>query len=745
MKLKSLFTSILLITLLIFALIEFTTLFTLAQDDDAQTVPYVTCKKTELMEVKYAPTGELLDKSVYVRFEIYNNGSSTVSLNVTDRIACINSSTLLTLYGTPTPIDSNFGNLTKITWENVTVDAGKSITYQYTAESLRTTPITVNTTLLVNNKPANITKSRNIYSTWANISNTVTFQITLTNAQQPLYIADNRTAVQPLLCTTSMPLSNDYFSGITFSPRANSTSTLAGKTVMTWITFLGNESQTLETSAKVVDVGPWGKIPIDPIIIQISSSSETLKSYFEGMTNSLNSNIELTENFLNSSSEISTQTFGMYQAIEEIANVTGEFGENTTALVENLCLISQGLKTADSLLEMAQSCIQLASSNLTTFMNDSRTQTFLRSYHDLSVYLNNTMTNVAMAYQFINMTRYGNATVPGLNQLAGMTYEIAQNVNSRGVILGNVTEQLHGLADGLHSMSDITNQTKLELEQPLSELKTEKARLKDIVLTFNSKAIVPFDLEIKRGEANAPCTVNPTIKRLDNTKWRVTNITMFNPANYSRIIYGLSIQLKHGDALIKPFVEVYMDGEWQTPPNMEQLGLSYNSTTETLYIWPWMRIDANSTANMLVDWTGRPLHLLINCETKPTIEYKTDVVDLQKNVETGFTEGQLLCSVIQPQLIVQNFTAPPPPAPTPSPPKSLAELIIEYLQKTEIQLLILIVVAIIAIACGILRKSRKGKVAEKREISKRKIETETLLKEIDEVKRILQKKENPSD
>ena len=156
MKMKSLIASILLIILSSFAVVEFTTSFTMAQNVDTQTAIYVTCKKTELMEVKYAPTGELLEKSVYVRFEIYNNGSSAVSLNMTDKIACINSSTLLTIYGTSTPINSSFGNLTKIIWGNVTVDVGKSITYEYTAESLRTVPITVNTTLLINNKRANI-------------------------------------------------------------------------------------------------------------------------------------------------------------------------------------------------------------------------------------------------------------------------------------------------------------------------------------------------------------------------------------------------------------------------------------------------------------------------------------------------------------------------------------------------------------------------------------------------------------
>lgn len=746
MKINSSITGILLMTLLVYTIARFNPSFATAQNAGSQAAPYIICKKTELMEVKYAPTGEVLEKSVYVNFEIYNNSSSSVNLNVTDRVMCINSSTLSTLYGTPMPTEfESFGNLTKITWKNVTADAGKNIRYQYTAESLRTEPIMVNTTLLVNNKSANITKSKNTYLTNVNLSDTVTFLLAVTNAQQPLYIADERTAVQPLLCTTSVPLSNDHFSGMKTSPKANSTSTFGGKTITTWLTFLSNESQTFEISANVADVGSWGEISIDPITIQISSSSEALKTYFQGMISSLDFSIDLMENFIDSSSKLSTQTFQIHQAIKEIANATAELG-NATVLVETLCLISLSLKTADSLLEMAQNYAVLANLSLTAFLNDTRTLIFLGNpaNSNLTGYLTDAIANMTMAYELINMTRYGNATVPGLDQLANMTYKIAQTINSTGVILGNVTEQLYDVANGLHLISNATDQTKAELEQSLNELKTEKSRIEDILLTFDSKATVPFDLEIRRSKADS-CTSQPAIERVNSTVWKVTNITMFNPANYSRIIYKLSIQLKLEDEPLNPFVEVYVEGGWESPSSVAQLRLVYNSSTKTLCSWPWMKIDANSVSNVLVDWAERPMRLLVNCEEEPQIVYELDVADMQNCVKIDFTEGQLSCSVIQPQLIVQNYTAPPPPPIPPTPPKNLAELIIEYLQKTEIQLSILTVVAIIAVVYGVLRERRKEKITAKRDVLTRKIETETLLKEIDKVNRILQKEENSSN
>lgn len=600
--------------------------------NDENKVSEVVCRKTELWEVKYSPTGKLLEKSVYVRFEIYNNGSFPVRLRIVDRLELINSSTLSVLYGTPTPtFMESFGNISRIVWENVTLEAGKTVRYHYTAESLRSSPISVNMTLLVNGKKAKVTEAELIYFTKANLSDTVSFKLTLQNNLQPLYVADNRTAIQPLFCTVSLALSNDYFSGIKTSPKVNSTSTLADKTVITWITFLGNNSKTVEASADVIDVGSWGEVVIDPIVIQVSSSSETLKTYFENMVNSLNFSIELMENFISNSDRLSNQTHQIAKALEEIASKIEQSG------------------------------------------------------------------------------------------------------------MPDIAEQLRQLVQSLYQISAGADQTRIELESSLSELKRERTDLKDVLLTFNSKIMVSFDLEIRpENGADFPLTVQPKIEKLGDNGWAVTAINVSNPAGNDRFLYGLSIQLKTGDTLLEPQVETYVNGKWSLVES-KKLGLEYYERNRTLYTFPWIRLNSSSTANLLLDWAGRPLRLKLKCESEPEASVKIDYAELHDWVEVTATEAQTSYSILQPHLIIRNATTPKTPTPPPSPEKNLLDILTEYLQRTETWLTIILFLTVLT-CYKVFRKAKKQralKTMQKRATVIEDADVERLLKEIKEMEKRL--------
>jgi len=696
---------------------------------------FLICKKTETLNVKYAPTGELIDKLVSVRFEIYNNGSSPVTVNVIDRVENVNSSTISVLYGTPEYSKlERFGNVTKITWENVTVESGKSVRYQYSAESLIKPPIDVDVTLLLNGKPTNITKMDETYFINANLSDVVSIELKMKNAQTPLYIADNRTAVQPLLCTTSLALSDDYFSGIKSSPNPNSTTVFAGKTVMTWITFLGNETQTYNASATVSNVGSWGEITIDPITIQVSSSSETLKSYFTNMINGLNSSLELIRSFVNSSEVLSEQTLEMSKILKGVANGTESLG-NTTMLVNMLLLVSGGLKTADSTLSFAQESIIQANVSLVNFMFNNETVIFLQTHQQLNRYLVNAIANLTAAYKIIDMVRYGNATVPGLSQLADKISETAEIISSSGTVLQNMTKSLNELADSLFLISVSANETKLRLESSLKELNAEKTRLEDVLLTLNYKVVAHFNLEVKPEEKEENYIWQSTIKKV-NGKWSVTAINISNPSGLNRTIYGLKLSIETNET-VKPFVEVSVDGKWQRPVDMKQLGITGNILNNTFYLTPKLKVKGNSTRNVLVDWLGRPIRIILDCEKKPDVSCEFDVASLYENIQIEPSEGQVSYTIAQPQLVVQNFTIPPIPKPE-TQPKTLSEIIMEYLQKPEVQLVITLIVVSVIIIIGFSRRKRKVGGRESPEI---KAEVESLLKEIEKVRENLEKEE----
>ena len=697
----------------------------------------IICRRTELWEMQCAPNGRLLEKSVYVRFEVYNNGSSPVRIRIVDRIGYINVSTLSVLYGTLEPSKTeNFGNITRIIWENVTVGARKTLRYHYTAESLKAPPVAVNMTLLVNGKPAEITETELIYFTHANISDTLSFQITLQNILKPLYIAENRTAVQPLFCTVSVALSTNYFSGIKTSPKSNSTSTVADKTVMTWMTFLQNNSHTLEASADIIETGPWGEVALDPISIQVSSSSETLETYFENMVSNLNFSIELMENFIASSKELSNQTRQMGEALEGIAQATQEMSGNTTLLVDSLMLTASSIEMADDMLNESQTCLKRANETLVQFLD---------SHPEFTAQILPAVINLTSAYMLIDGVRkgyeYDGIIVPGLSQIADALYNIAQNVSLTGTVMQNMTVQLNGLAEALHLISEEANQTKMELEPALNELKTEKASLEDTLLTFNSKVITPFNLEIQpQDETFPPLEIrseNITLEQLNSNLWAVTAINASNPTNHTQIVYCLSLQLKNETTNLEPKVEVYVNGEWQ-PTEKSLLGLEYDQHNQILYLSPWKKLNASSNVNVLVDWAGRPLRIKVKSENEPTVDINVDYAEMLENVETE-AEGRTNYMLVQPHLIIKNFTTPEPPQPPPEPTKSLFDAITEQLQKPETWLVTTLILLSIIVCYRIIkaRKERERRIMREESAVLEEMEVERLLKEVEKLEKRL--------
>jgi len=218
------------------------------------------------------------------------------------------------------------------------------------------------------------------------------------------------------------------------------------------------------------------------------------------------------------------------------------------------------------------------------------------------------------------------------------------------------------------------------------------------------------------------------------------------------MVHGLSIQIKVDGEPIQPtridvIISQVINGtqyptKWQafSMTELEQIGLEYDSKSGTLYLWPMKRVNASSSGNLLVDWLNRPLRIIVESHTKPEILYNVDIADLPDHVQIESTESQSLYSITQPHLLIQNVTWVQPPPP-PSPPKNWFQIVIEYLQKPEIQLLIIILVVVIGLASGIFFM-RKRRVFEKRKfISEKEIAINELIKEIEDMKKTLKGEE----
>ncbi len=587
----------------------------------------IVCRKTEFIDIQYSPNGTLLSKRVSVDVEVYNNHSSPVVVDVIDRARCINTSTLSTLYDTPnfTRIEK-FGNITKIIWENVSVNASKSIHYYYTAETFRKIPLTFNSTVYINGRKANITSSNGFFFVKANFSDTITLKLNITNIQENLFVNENFSVVPPLMCTISAAFSKDYFSGVESKPDANSTSFIGDKTVLTWILFLDENPAALEASASVVDVGDWGEAQLNPITIQISSSTEMLRTYFKKMQENLKYTLDLMESLV-----------------------------------------------------FSQDCIFHANSNLTQFLTDPQIMAVLAERPDLAQLINYTIANISIAYGIIE-----------------------------------------------------------KLRQPISELKEENLRLENMLLAIESNVNKPFKLEVNPSGTMVERSIDPNLEKLGEDLWALTSVNISNSANYNETVYGLAVQFEANESLLEPKVEVLVEGEWQKPQHMFELGIKYESKTKTLYFEPWIEISPNSTTNILVDWKGRPVRIIVESNVQPDVNLTIDEAVTMENVNVDFVESQTLCSLNQPYLLVQNITWKPPEKPSPPPEKTIWETIIEWFQNPLNLAFVAIILAILIIVSIYLKRRKHVFPEEKFEAEK--IDANQLLEEIGKLEKELSEK-----
>ena len=700
----------------------------------------IICRKTEFIDVQYSPNGTLLSKRVSVDIEVYNNHSSPVVVDVIDRARCINTSTLSTLYDTPnfTRIEK-FGNITKIIWENVSVNASKSIHYYYTAETFRKIPLTFNSTVYINGKKANITSSNGFFFVRANFSDTITLKLNITNIQENLFVNENFSVVPPLMCTISAAFSKDYFSGVESKPDANSTSFIGDRTVLTWILFLDENPAALEASASVVDVGDWGEAQLNPITIQISSSTEMLRTYFKKMQENLKYTLDLMENSTQVFEGLNSSTYEMHLATSELADA---IQQNTTQLLNNLTSFLKFMKASlegfDSSLAFSQDCIKNANTSLTQFLADPQIMAVLADRLDLVRLINYTIANMSIAYGVIEQVRFGNGTFGGLNELINQTELVLQSLTFANASTEIIVEGLYNISQGLYSISNFTCESVEELRQPISELKEENLRLENMLLAIESNVNKPFKLEVKPSGTMVERSINQNLEKLGENLWALTSVNISNLANYNETVYGLAVQFEANESLLEPKVEVLVEGEWQKPQHMFELGIKYESKTKTLYFEPWIEIPPNSTTNILVDWKGRLVRIIVESNRQPNVNLTIDEAVTMEDVNVDFVESQTLCSLNQPYLLVQNITWKPPEKPSPPPEKTIWETIIEWFQN-PLNLAFVAVILAILIIVSIYLKRRKHVFPEEK-FEAEKIDANQLLEEIGKLEKELSEK-----
>ena len=281
------------LTILIFVLTSQITLLSQASNTipDNQEPPLV-YDKNQYIEVVYSPLGEILSEVVKVEIEIYNNSSSQALFYLKDRIESINLNTLKMLYGTPIPTSiETFGNITIITWNDLTIEADETIVYEYIAEMYQSIPIDIDENVYVNGNMAKLNQLGNIFTFNAEVSDTVVFEINLTNIGQPLY-AKGKSITPEVSSTITYSLSDDYFSNIVTTPEANSTSSINDVSSFVWLISL-NDSVVLNISTEIGEISSWGEAPVEPFTIQLTSTPESVETRLEDLIDNLENSIKV--------------------------------------------------------------------------------------------------------------------------------------------------------------------------------------------------------------------------------------------------------------------------------------------------------------------------------------------------------------------------------------------------------------------------------------------------------------------
>ncbi len=639
-----------------------------SSQNDNGVEPKLLVKKSEVIEAKYSPLGNLTSKVISTSFEIYNNSSQSFTVDIIDRIDSINASTLNMLYGTPNPNEiKTFGSLTQIIWKSVTIGPNVRIKYQYLADSLKEIPVKVDEKILINGEPAKMKKLGELYTIDANVSDTITLQFTLNNTAQELY-TNKGNVLPPVASIFTATLSEDNFSNLKTEPDTNSTSVIAGKSVMTWYVFLEESQVNFTISARVSKVGPWGEVVIDPVSIQIPSDTSLIEMQLERAIDNIDTMIGMMENFTNAMSGFSGAFGGISSVLKQMANAID------------------------------------------------------------------------------GVEQY-------LISLSNMNPPISGALSPAIKSLDQIKQGLYKLAGSLASASSSTQQSVKELKDPIMDLKGEKEDLEDTILALNYGRNKPYDLEVKNSENSQNSEIQFDIwKGYTENSWMIMRADITNSENYSKMVNGLSIQMKANGELIQPTrIEVLVSPVikgWQYPAKwqafnlteLKQIGLEYDSESSTLYLWSMKRVNASSSENLLVDWLNRPLRIIVESNTKPEVFYNLDIADLPDDVKIESTESQSVYSIAQPHLLIQNVTWVQPPPPLP-PHKDWFTIIVEFLQKPEVQLLIIISLSAIVLVSGIYIMRRR--FVRRKAIAPEGMTIDELIKEIEDMKKKLKGEEEP--
>jgi ABC-type transporter Mla subunit MlaD len=404
----------------------------------------VNIKKTELMRITYNPENQITSQTAEVSLDVTNNGTSRATFDLVDRAEKVNASTLITLQGTPNPdFVGDLGYITLVRWNNVSAEAGSTLKFDYYVRTWKNPPIDVRQTWYLNNAIANFTNTRGIYFVSANVSDVITFSLSIQNALKPLFWDENDDLVfQPVPYLFLVSFSSTLFSDIRTEPPANSSSLFAGDWYFNWFGFLSDDKvTTLKISARIASTDSWGQVQVNPITVQTSSDVSSF-------TGQLNSTITELNSSRNASDSLSQSFRGVGDAVAAQGKVTNATAEGLSKLAD--AVVAQGEvtnATAEGLSKLADAVV--AQGEVTNATAEG---------------LSKLADAVAAEAEAINMT------ADGLNQLADAVVQAKYAIGDMKIAVQNASQALNLTAQAIQYQYYLATYAKNSLQLAITTL-----------------------------------------------------------------------------------------------------------------------------------------------------------------------------------------------------------------------------------------------------------------------------------
>jgi len=232
--------------------------------------------------------------------------------------------------------------------------------------------------------------------------------------------------------------------------------------------------------------------------------------------------------------------------------------------------------------------------------------------------------------------------------------------------------------------------------------------------------------EVREVEQPPKFSVETRVERLNESFWLIPYVYLkHEPDGYSKLMaYKLFLFFNASPSRI--FVEAY--GE--VSENLSSLGLRYEPETNALVLEPWLLV--NSTGNLLVDWRGNPVRIILEVDGEVAVDAQVDAAPVLTNVNVD-VYSRYVDTVNQPTIVTQKAKYEPLPPPPPESEGGWMRIFLEALQRLEVQVLIFVLATLLGIAVGLIyfkRKRGKKILVVKAEAHAQKTDAEELLEKI---------------